>query len=451
MDDELGGGAGLGPEKSVLTAAECAARVTEKCENYKVLGDSGEPLATLNLHCAIGFGEVVGVHLGNSDRLEYFIVGDPIQQVAEAMDLGSMGEVVASPECLEIIENTLSIEPKVIMSVSMAFSNPRPNLVSRKSSNKNDDNALAERLDHWDEETLRDLKQLMSLYAHPVVAANPKTEAQGDAEIRDVFTVFIQPVVSVTLTGEYGKDKKVLRKLHDILVIVNTQLRRFHGQLRQYVCDDKGLVLICNFGLRGSTFPQLVEKLAMPFAANVQPILKSKLGIETKMGATMGKAYCGVVGGIDRHEYAVLGPSVNLAARLMANKANKGFLVDEAVKRKASGRDFQGLEPVKAKGYSEPVPIYEPALQHRSAWGSEQADFVGRIKELEKIRKVAKDVIDEGSAAKMVLVSAEGGFGKTSLLTKATGKIQDLCVAISATHLILCHVCSEADSFQPLR
>lgn len=54
-----------------------------------------------------------------------------------------------------------------------------------------------------------------------------------------------------------------------------------------------------------------VEKLAMPFATNVQQILKAKLGVDSKMGATYGKAYCGVVGGLDRHEYAVLGPSVS--------------------------------------------------------------------------------------------------------------------------------------------
>jgi len=43
----------------------------------------------------------------------------------------------------------------------------------------------------------------------------------------------------------------------------------------------------------------------MPFASNVQQVMKSKLDVDCKMGATFGKAYCGVVGGIERHEVRV--------------------------------------------------------------------------------------------------------------------------------------------------
>ena len=189
----------------------------------------------------------------------------------------------------------------------------------------------------------------------------------------------------------------------------------------------------------------------MPFATNVQQILKAKLNVECKMGATFGKAYCGVVGGVERHEYAVLGPSVNLAARLMANESNKGFLVDEEVQQKASNRGYKGLPPVKAKGYNHLVPIFEPMLQHRRSWRSQGADFVGRTSEIKRILKVAEDIIDASASTSMVWVSAESGYGKSALLGQATEKISDLCSSKSATHVIVCHVCSDADSFQPLR
>jgi Adenylate and Guanylate cyclase catalytic domain len=198
-------------------------------------------------------------------------------------------------------------------------------------------------------------------------------------------------------------------------------------------------------------FVRRVERLAMPFATNVQQILKAKLGVDTVMGATYGKAYCGVVGGLERHEYAVLGPSVNLAARLMANKANAGFLVDEEVRRKASSRGFEGLAPVKAKGYKTLVPIFEPKLQHRRSWGSQGGLFVGRTSEIKRTLRIAEDVIDAGASSRMVWVSAESGYGKSALLAQATEKVQDLCCSKSATHVILCHVCSDSDSFQPLR
>lgn len=189
----------------------------------------------------------------------------------------------------------------------------------------------------------------------------------------------------------------------------------------------------------------------MPFATNVQHILKAKLDVDCHMGATFGKAYVGVVGGSDRHEYSVLGPSVNLAARLMGNPQNNGFLVDEEVKRKASNRGYEALAPVKAKGYRSLVPIFQPMLEHRRSWGSGCAHFVGRSAEVKKILKFAEDIIDANESTKMVWVSSESGFGKSALLAHATEKIQDLCGAKCATHVGLCHVCSDADSLQPLR
>ena len=135
----------------------------------------------------------------------------------------------------------------------------------------------------------------------------------------------------------------------------------------------------------------------------------------------------------------------------MANKANKGFLVDEEVRRKASTRGFEGLAPVKAKGYKQLVPIFQPVLHHRNSWGSQGADVVGRTAEMNQILKLTEDIIDASASTAMVWVSAESGYGKSALLAQATEKVQDLCSSKSATHVILCHVCSDADSFQPLR
>lgn len=42
-------------------------------------------------------------------------------------------------------------------------------------------------------------------------------------------------------------------------------------------------------------------------------------------GITSGKAYCGLVGSPLRHEYAVMGPSTNLSARLMGKAKSGGW------------------------------------------------------------------------------------------------------------------------------
>lgn len=246
-DGTFGDGA-LGAEKAVITAAACAARIIDNCTDYDVFAEDGTKVATLNLHCAIGFGEVVGVHLGNGDRMEYFIIGEPIRQVAAAMDLGKMGEVVASPECLKYIDGKAAPEPKVILSKSNKFLNPKLMLVKPEKKKGNHGN-FSDRLDDWDLQALTTLQKLMAPYVHPVIVDNQllhkgygssQDRFTSEAELRDVFTVFIQPMVSSAVTGKLREDLKVLKTLHKILVVVSGELRRFKGQLRQYTVDDKG-------------------------------------------------------------------------------------------------------------------------------------------------------------------------------------------------------------------
>lgn len=132
------------------------------------------------------------------------------------------------------------------------------------------------------------------------------------------------------------------------------------------------------------------------------------------MGATTGKAYCGVVGGMFRHEYAILGPSVNLAARLMCNKSNPGILVDETVKVKSNERPFKSLAPIKAKGYDNLVKIYSPNMNVRKAW-REIDDFVGREEEIEGLMENAEAVMNRKMST-IVFTSAPYGIGKSCLV-----------------------------------
>lgn len=72
-------------------------------------------------------------------------------------------------------------------------------------------------------------------------------------------------------------------------------------------------MLIATFGLRGSTFPNMVENNCLPATFSIHNALKSELKVDNRIGATFGKVYCGVVGGVRRHEFAAMGPAVNLA------------------------------------------------------------------------------------------------------------------------------------------
>ena len=126
-----------------------------------------------------------------------------------------------------------------------------------------------------------------------------------------------------------------------------------------------------------------ISNRALPATRAIHKVLLKELNVESRIGATVGDVYCGIVGGLQRHEYAVLGPSVNLAARLMASPRNPGILVDNAV-RLGAGKFFvfNALEPVTAKGYAKLVRIFEPVGLSESKWKKIDFNFVGREVEL---------------------------------------------------------------------
>ncbi|CAB9531347.1 cyclase type 10 [Seminavis robusta] len=459
-----------------LLAALCASKLVDKCSDYPVTR-FGEHICTLNLHCALGYGAVVGAHCGDMDRMEYIILGDSIQQIANGMDLSQLGEVVASPEAMRALLEGDHVE------FTEAYTDGQPHTLAFKHDQKfhvtstmtlpaiKPRTSASSLCQNWSAQELEDLQRRMSRYVHSVVysdefskeenmsASGHKTismartktvkSGQSQSELRDVFTVFIQPKLTGSLNGESAGDVETLQLLNSILFIVNSEVTHYKAHLRQFIVDDKGLVVIANFGLRGSTFPNMIEERAIPCISNIKTLLKTELDMECKMGATYGKAYCGVVGGVTRHEYAILGPSVNLAARLMASKSNPGILVDEAVKNKAGERPFKSLPPVKAKGYDDLVKIYNPNENVRKAWKNVSAEFVGRQQEVESLMITAKSVMEESYASKTVFISGPYGIGKSYLISHIAEEIEHYIKAQKAPHHMSRLVFCEDDSFRP--
>ena len=91
------------------------------------------------------------------------------------------------------------------------------------------------------------------------------------------------------------------------------------------------------------------------------------------VGITLGETFCGLVGAPGlRCEYYVMGPSVNLAARLMVASQKKGLplLCDDAIHAELQAHSdkrfaFESLEAIKVKGYSKPVVIFHPTQDER--------------------------------------------------------------------------------------
>ena len=94
---------------------------------------------------------------------------------------------------------------------------------------------------------------------------------------------------------------------------------------------------------------------------NERRVAQGKVPIGIGIGLSLGEVVAGTVGTEDRMEYTVIGDSVNLAARLVANARPAGRILIsqrtyEAVKDIV---EVKGLGPLKVKGKEEEVEVYE--------------------------------------------------------------------------------------------
>jgi hypothetical protein len=154
----------------------------------------------------------------------------------------------------------------------------------------------------------------------------------------------------------------------------------------QFLCDDKGSVTIAVFGLGGgcSVTATAAATTGSPASGTVDapPVATAAVlaalvacaslwerGLLASVGAASGPVFAGPLGGASRREFAVLGDTVNTAARLMQRAATVGggVICDDATAAGAAGCGlaFVPLDAVVVKGRATAVRVcrpYPPAL-----------------------------------------------------------------------------------------
>jgi class 3 adenylate cyclase len=146
-----------------------------------------------------------------------------------------------------------------------------------------------------------------------------------------------------------------------------------------------------------------------------------RLPIQARVGVNTGEVVVrSITTGEDRTEYAPVGHSTGVAARMQALAPVGSIAATDQVRKLCEGYFvFKSLGPTRVKGVSEPVTVYEVTglgplrtrLQRSAARG--YSKFVGREHEMVVLRHAAQ--LAQGGHGQVVAAMAEPGVGKSRL------------------------------------
>src|SRR5207248_8943848 len=86
------------------------------------------------------------------------------------------------------------------------------------------------------------------------------------------------------------------------------------------------------------------------------------------VGIVTGEVIHGSIGSDDRLDYTVIGSNVNLCSRLCSHAGPRETLLSESTYLRVEGLvAAEKLEPLKVKGFTEPVPVYRMVLARPSS------------------------------------------------------------------------------------
>ena len=415
-----------------LIASLCGRELLLSCGTYRTYHENIE--INLSLHCGVGVADVPCYWVGKATRWEFLITGDTLKQIASTEPEAKSGEIVISPETYELVKEhlkcvltpnsnyllttdiiTISQELIVEQFLSKALINisniaPIEGLSDHPTLQFDRNREIATRylrkygkanptslsLLAAHERMGRGLKYYVHRSARPRLRQMDHAIEFQMAELREVVTLF----VNIT---DLEKDFELQRLdiIQKVMASIVESHMAFGGTMRQFVVDDKGCVAIGALGVPHHTYEDNCIR-----AVNIANMLRSKIqaiGKNCSIGISAGRTFCGLVGSANRREYAMMGSSVNLAARLMCSCPIGGIIVDERVRAGACALlIFEDKGSITAKGYADLVPIFAYQESSRDAIGprsgnetSRDKAIIGRKCQLDSLRESLKKYAED--------------------------------------------------------
>jgi class 3 adenylate cyclase len=386
---------------AIQRAAQCALAIQARLHNFTAVEG-----VELTIRIGLGAGPVSLIQIGGVfARWEALLVGQPIVQASRAENSAPPGQVVIAPEAWAFAQDTLKVELFTTAADRQGLrleSVRRPLALEATRFPKLDDSAEA---------------ALRAYIPGAILKRLSAGQTEYLAELRRVTVLFVNLPGFEQVTS--------LEQAHQVLRTIQSALYKYEGSVNQFLMDDKGTTLVAAFGL--PPFAHADDAARGTLAAlEIQSALRD-MGLRYAIGVTSGQAYCGERGNARRREYAMLGDTVNLSARLMqaalknstgtgeADSADFAILCDEPTYQASQSRvSFTILPSIQVKGKTTPIAVYRPVREKKVA-ARAQTDMIGRVAERATLTDGLQS-LQRGTMPGVILIEGEAGIGKSCLV-----------------------------------
>jgi class 3 adenylate cyclase/tetratricopeptide (TPR) repeat protein len=376
-------------------AAQCGLAIAAKLGQLELETD-----LRLSLKAGVCAGTVAATNVGGeAGHWLFLVVGEGVSQLAQLEPHMRTGKLVASPEAWARISRDFA---------GHELAGGHVQVDGARTDGASPERAQSLALAPDREPSLR-------AYI-PEVLLSRLDAGQGDwlAELRSTTVVF----VNVRGVGHAMTD--ALELLQRVTTAAQRVLERYHGWLKEITMDEKGTTLVAAFGVPPFSHEDDPTR-AVRAALTLQTDIRG-LGLSAGVGIATGPALSGPVGNARRRDFAVVGPHVNLAARLVHASGDNDVLCDAETHARVSGLGaWEHLAAFVLKGVQSPIDVYR--VRAVSTGVSPAAALVDRSAE-RAAGAAAIAALKRGEGA-LVALEGEPGIGKSSIVADWLGHARE--------------------------
>ena len=362
----------------------------------------------INLRVGLSFGEIEWGIVGVSPKTFYFR-GSAIDQAAAAEQQAEPQQIIFDTHFLKILENEPLHNVVEIQNLDDVLD------ISNVSHTKAHFFELKQNHHPLSIKPIFKEKKVKNGTFNSVIAQflpSSVLEFNEKAEFRDVISIFIS-----------FDNVKTHDDLAAFSAVVLEQFTAFGGYFKELDFGDKGGLMVGFFGAPTAYENNLNRSLECLLAIkDAASHLQVRRPLRFRAGVTSGVAYAGIVGGLERCQYAIVGTQVNLAARL-ALAADWGEIAVDKHVLHAKSFEFEPKGDVHYKGFAEAAPTFKlikKKIEEKPIFGG---TMVGRDTELTTLVESATLTLG-GATGGVAYVWGEAGIGKSRLTYELRAQLE---------------------------